>query len=39
MTKPTTKPNNPKFSSGPCTKNPEWSLDNLSSALLGRSHR
>jgi phosphoserine aminotransferase len=37
--KPTTKPQRPHFSSGPCAKRPGWSLDALSGALLGRSHR
>lgn len=37
--KPTTKPQNPCFSSGPCAKRPGWALDNLSEALVGRSHR
>ncbi len=32
-------PNNPQFSSGPCTKPTTWSLGALSNAALGRSHR
>lgn len=38
-TRPTTKPANPCFSSGPCAKRPGWSFDALKGALLGRSHR
>ena len=30
---------NPNFSSGPCSKRPEWRLDALTDALVGRSHR
>ncbi len=37
--KPTIRPQNPKFSSGPCTKRPNWSPDVLGNAVLGRSHR
>ena len=32
-------PANPNFSSGPCTKRPDWSVDRLSGAAIGRSHR
>ncbi|HET8728671.1 MAG TPA: phosphoserine transaminase, partial [Alphaproteobacteria bacterium] len=37
--KPQGRPRNPDFSSGPCAKRPGWTLDALSNALLGRSHR
>ena len=37
--KPSIKPNSPYFSSGPCSKRPNWSLNALSDALIGRSHR
>lgn len=37
--RPTSRPANPCFSSGPCAKRPGWSLPALSDALLGRSHR
>ena len=30
---------NPNFSSGPCSKRPEWRLDALKGAAVGRSHR
>ncbi len=39
LQKPALRPNNPRFSSGPCTKHPGWSLDALRGALLGRNHR
>src|SRR4051812_48473956 len=38
-THPRLRPHNPAFSSGPCAKRPGWSLEALSGALLGRSHR
>jgi phosphoserine aminotransferase len=39
LTRPSSKPRNPRFSSGPCAKPPVFSLDKLSGAPLGRSHR
>ena len=39
VTKPATRPANPRFSSGPCSKRPGWNLNNLNTELLGRSHR
>ena len=39
MSKPRVRPSNPQFSTGPCTKHPGWSLDALSGAEIGRSHR
>src|SRR5690242_973007 len=38
-TKPAVRPTSPHFSSGPCAKRPGWSLQHLTDALLGRSHR
>ncbi|EWY38932.1 phosphoserine aminotransferase [Skermanella stibiiresistens SB22] len=37
--KPTTRPHTTHFSSGPCAKRPGWTLEALSDALVGRSHR
>jgi len=36
---PAARPVNPRFSSGPCAKIPDFSLDMLADAPLGRSHR
>ena len=39
LAKPQAKPLVPHFSSGPCAKIPNWSLDSLKEAALARSHR
>ncbi len=39
IARPLTRPANPNFGSGPCSKRPGWSLAVLESAMLGRSHR
>jgi phosphoserine aminotransferase len=36
---PSVRPSVPHFSSGPCAKRPGWSPQNLTAAILGRSHR
>ena len=36
---PAARPRAPFFSSGPCAKRPGWSLQNLKTDSLGRSHR
>jgi phosphoserine aminotransferase len=37
--KPTLKPKNPNFSSGPCSKRPGYDVSKLDLSTLGRSHR
>jgi phosphoserine aminotransferase len=37
--RPSVRPGNPQFGSGPTTKRPGWSLSALVDAALGRSHR
>ena len=37
--KPGVKPQNPNFSSGPCSKRPGYDVNNLDISTLGRSHR
>lgn len=37
--RPAERPARPHFSSGPCSKRPGWTLENLNQAFLGRSHR
>ncbi len=39
ITMPAARPIVPHFSSGPCAKRPGWSLQALTDAVLGRSHR
>src|SRR3984885_13749385 len=39
ITTPGVRPVTPHFSSGPCAKRPGWSLQALTDAALGRSHR
>ena len=39
QSKPAVRPANPNFSSGPCAKRPGWTLEALSGAPVGRSHR
>lgn len=39
LQRPTHKPANPCFSSGPCAKRPGWTVDALKGTPVGRSHR
>ena len=39
MHRPSFKPINANFSSGPCAKRPNWNFSNLEDAALARSHR
>lgn len=37
--KPRVRPQDPRFSSGPCKKFPGWDISRLNTSFLGRSHR
>jgi phosphoserine aminotransferase len=39
IVRPALRPENPRFSSGPCAKPPTWTPSSLADAWLGRSHR
>ena len=39
LVKPSSKPSNPNFSSGPCSKRPGWDISVLKNSQIGRSHR
>ena len=39
INKPSSKPSNPNFSSGPCSKRPGWDISVLKNSLVARSHR
>jgi phosphoserine aminotransferase len=39
MTKPQILPTRREFSSGPCVKRPGWTVEALTGAMVGRSHR
>ena len=39
LNKPDLRPDNARFSSGPCAKRPGWTPQSLNDAPLGRSHR
>jgi len=39
LVKPSSKPSNPNFSSGPCAKRPGWDISVLKNSQIGRSHR
>jgi phosphoserine aminotransferase len=39
VVEPALRPDNPRFSSGPCAKIPGWTPELLKTAFLGRSHR
>ena len=39
LQKPTNRPKNPYFGSGPSAKRPGWNIDVLRDAVVGRSHR
>ena len=39
LNKPSSKPANSNFSSGPCSKRPGWNINQLKNSIVGRSHR
>ena len=39
LERPRVKPDDPRFSSGPCKKYPGWDIAHLNTDFLGRSHR